>query len=114
MNDTENNALIVVIVERGKAAAIVEAARKKGVVGATMFFARGTGTPEHLSFFRINVNPMKEVALILVQRTPVRPIVDAITAAGHLTEPGTGILFTVPVGSIVGLEYLQNGEAEGE
>ena len=36
-------------------------------------------------------------------------IVGAITSAGRLTEPGTGILFTVPVGLIVGLEYLTTG-----
>jgi len=109
MNDTDNNALIVVVVERGKADAIVAAAREAGASGATVFFARGTGTKEHLSFFRIQVDAMKEVVLLLARQSQLRAIVGAITSAGRLTEPGTGILFTVPVGLIVGLEYLETG-----
>ncbi len=110
MNEAENNALIVVIVERGKADAVVEAARKHGAAGATVLFARGTGTEEHQNLFRINIDTMKEVVLILVKKTSVDSIVNAITEAGRLTEPGTGILFTLPVGLSVGLEYLQTGE----
>lgn len=103
MNGAENNVLIVVVVERGKTDAIVKAALKHGAAGATVFFARGTGTKEHRILLGINVDAMKEVVMILAQETNVHPLVGAINKAGRLTEPGAGILFTVPVGLIVGL-----------
>ncbi|MDF7806055.1 P-II family nitrogen regulator [Pontiellaceae bacterium B12219] len=101
-------AAVVAIVERGKADHLVEAARKAGATGATVFFARGTGTDEHLSFFRLQVDAMKEVALILAPQTHVEEILSAVTAAGELSEPGKGIVFTLPVGEIIGLDYLWN------
>ncbi len=112
MNSTEKNVLIIVVVERGKTDPIVEAARKHGAGGATILFARGTGTQEHLSLFGINADSMKEVVMILAQETHVYQMVGAMTTAGRLTEPGTGILFTVPVGTLVGLEYRQTGGGE--
>lgn len=112
MKHADNNALIVVVVERGTADAIVEAARGVGASGATVFFARGMGTEEQQRLFRINVDPMKEVVMILAQQASVHLIVSAVTAAGRLTAPGAGILFTVPVGLMVGLEYRKKNEVQ--
>ena len=41
---------IVAIVERGKADKVVNAAKKAGATGATIFYARGTGTTEAKNF----------------------------------------------------------------
>ncbi len=45
---------IVAIVERGKADAIVEKAKKAGADGATILYGRGTGQSEALRFFNLH------------------------------------------------------------
>ncbi len=95
--------VIVAIVERGKADRLVEAAHKAGANGATVLFARGTGTDEHLNLLRIKVDSMKEVVLILVTEAQTQQVFDAVIKAGRLNEPGKGIVFTLPVGMAVGL-----------
>lgn len=99
-----NTAIIIAIVERGKADQLVEAAKQAGATGATVFFARGTGTHEHLSLLRIKVDAMKEVVLILAKEMQVQPVFDAVVKAGRMNDPGTGIVFTLPVGMIAGLD----------
>lgn len=101
---------IFAIVERGKADVIVEAARRAGASGATVLFARGTGTEEHLSLFRIKVDAMKEVVIMLAKDSQVEAIFAAINEAGRLAEPGTGIAFAVPAGMIIGLEHRDTKE----
>jgi len=56
---------IVAIVERGKADAIVEKAKKAGADGATILYGRGTGQPEAMRFFNLHIEASKEVIIIL-------------------------------------------------
>lgn len=110
MTSEKSHLAIIAIVERGKADAIVAAAQRAGASGATVLFARGTGTEEHLSLFRIQVDAMKEVIIILAGDSQAQAVLTAISEAGHLTEPGTGIAFAIPAAMVVGFEYLQRVE----
>lgn len=105
MKSDKNYLAIIAIVERGKADAIVEAARQAGASGATIVFARGTGTAEHLSLFRLQVDAMKEVIIMLVEEVQSQVIFAAISEAGRLAEPGRGIAFAVPAAMVAGLEH---------
>ncbi|HHY10621.1 MAG TPA: P-II family nitrogen regulator [Firmicutes bacterium] len=96
---------VFVVVERGKADYIVDEAKKAGAAGATIFYGRGTGEKEFKKFFNLNVESSKEIIFILVDRKEKEPIVNALAAAGKLDDPGTGILFTVPVGELIGLHH---------
>ena len=49
----------------------------------------------------------KEVIIILVEKSILKPIKDAMVKAGDLNRPGTGILFTLPVSSVIGLTYRE-------
>lgn len=101
---------IFVIVERGKADHVVEEAKKAGAFGATVFYGRGTGEKEFKKFFNLNVESSKEIIMILTPNGEKKPIIDAVVRAGKLDDPGTGILFTVPVGDLIGLHYRSNLE----
>ncbi|HNV37510.1 MAG TPA: P-II family nitrogen regulator [Rectinema sp.] len=94
---------IVAIVERGKADAIVEKAKKAGADGATILYGRGTGQSEALRFFNLHIEASKEVIIILSDIDKYKPIYDAIIEEGNLHEPGTGIIFTFPVSELEGL-----------
>lgn len=96
---------IVAIVERGKADKIVKAAKESGATGATIFYGRGTGESEVKRFLNVNIEASKEIILILSEREKMKPIVEAMVEAGKLEEPGTGIIFTVPVANLIGLHH---------
>ena len=60
--------LITCIVQRGTAEAAVQAARKAGAQGATLFYARGTGVRQsHLGILGVTVSSEKEVIYIVAE-----------------------------------------------
>lgn len=98
---------IVGVVERGKADKVVEAAKKAGAAGATIFYGRGTGESEVKKFLNIHVEASKEVIIILTEIEKYKGIMKAMVDAGQLKKPGTGIIFTLPVESLVGLHHRE-------
>lgn len=96
---------IVAIVERGKADKIVDAAKKAGASGATIFYGRGTGESEVKKFLKVNIEASKEMILVLSEKSQLRDIMTAMIIEGKLKEPGMGIIFTVPIGNLVGLHH---------
>ena len=98
---------IVAIVERGKAEKLVKAAKESGSSGATIFYGRGTGDSEVKKFLKVNIEASKEIILILTERDKLKKIITAMTEAGDLKKPGTGIIFTLPVGHLVGLHHRE-------
>ncbi len=99
---------IIVIVERGKADKLVDLAKKAGATGATIFYARGTGTAEAKKLFNLNIEASKEAILILSEHEKSQPIIDALCEAGRLRDPGTGIIFTMPITKVVGLHHRED------
>lgn len=101
---------IVGIVERGKAEKVVKAAKKSGASGATIFYGRGTGESEVQKFLKVNIEASKEIIIILSEREKLRSIVEAMTIAGDLKKPGTGIIFTISVDHLIGLHHREEFE----
>ncbi|WIV13398.1 P-II family nitrogen regulator [Proteiniborus sp. MB09-C3] len=102
---------IIVIIERGKADYVVKKAKEAGAQGATILYGRGTGTHEAHKLFNIHIESSKEIIIILSEKAKVKPIYDAIVEAGKLNDPGTGIIFTVPIENLLGLRH-RNGIQE--
>lgn len=101
---------IIAIVERGKADYVVKKAKEAGAQGVTILYGRGTGTHEEKKLFNIHIESSKELIIILVEKDKMKPIYDAIVEAGKLNDPGTGIIFTLPVGNLLGLHHRDNIE----
>ena len=96
---------IVAIVERGKADKIVDAAKKAGASGATIFYGRGTGESEVKKFLKVNIEASKEIILILSEKSKLKDIMKSMIIAGKLKEPGMGIIFTLAVDNLIGLHH---------
>lgn len=96
---------IVAIVERGKANKIVEAAKKAGASGATIFYGRGAGESEVKKFLDVKIEASKEIIFILSEKEELREIMKAMVIEGKLKEPGMGIIFTIPIGDLIGLHH---------
>jgi len=103
MNAETAHELITVIVNRGYADDVMDAARKAGARGGTIIHARGTGKPHDEKFFGITIVPEKEEVLILAERNGAKAIRDAIGTLPCLSKPGMGIMYTTPVENFVQL-----------
>ncbi|HNR24850.1 MAG TPA: P-II family nitrogen regulator [Candidatus Bipolaricaulis anaerobius] len=99
--------VVIIVVARGQADHVVEEAKKAGALGATILFGRGTGEKEFRKFFDLHIESSKEVIFILTEEEKSRPIVKAVVEAGRLNDPGTGILFTMPVIDVIGLHHRE-------
>ena len=94
---------IFVIVDRGKAEEVVDAAKAAGARGATIMNARGSGIHETQLLFNMEIEPEKEIVLILAQKDIVEPIAASIREKMKLDEPGNGILFLLDVNKTYGI-----------
>lgn len=100
--------VILTIVEKGRAEAVIDAAVKAGSHGGSIINARGSGVHETASLFGFSVEPEKELVLILAEDTRVRDIVAQISTDLRLDEPGNGIIFVQDLARVRGL-YQANG-----
>lgn len=103
---------IVAIVERGQANKVVEAAKTVGASGATVFYGRGTGESEVKKFLNVHIESSKEIIILLSDTKNVRTIITAMVEAGRLKEPGTGIVFSLPVANLVGHKFREQFEED--
>ena len=78
-----------------------------------MLYGRGTGVHERKTFFGILIEPEKEVVLTLIPRERTQPVLQAITKAGQLERPGTGIAFALDVSQVAGIIHLANPADSG-
>lgn len=90
-------ALITCIVQRGKADAMVEAAKAAGAQGATVHFGRGSGVRERLGILGVAVDVEKEVINIVVSSEQVDRVFESMYLAGNLDTPGIGIMYVTPL-----------------
>mgnify|MGYP000150041045 CR=1 FL=1 len=94
---------IFTVVDKGKAEILIEAANKAGARGATIINARGAGSHEYQKLFAMDIEPEKEIVLILAETSAAEPIVNAIRTEMNIDEPGNGILFITDVDQAHGL-----------
>ena len=98
------NELIVVIVNSGFEEQVMTAAREAGARGGTIFNARGTAQSQDLvKFMGITLHPNKEIVFILSSREARDNIMETIKKKTGLSTAGAGILFSLPVSSVLGV-----------
>ncbi len=102
--------VIVCIVDAGFSDAVMDAAKEFGARGGTVLFARGTAGKEAETFFKITVQPEKEMVMILVPREIKDDILHALYRSVGLKTPAQGIAFSLPVDSVVGLSAPHTAE----
>lgn len=90
--------LITCIVQRGAAEEAVQAARRAGAQGATIFYARGSGVRQkHLGVLGVTVSSEKEVIYIVAASDQADRIFDKIYTAAKLDTPGMGMIYMTPL-----------------
>ena len=95
--EDQKHELIVCIVNAGFSQNVMEAARNAGAQGGTILRARGSANPEAEEFFSINIQPDKEVLLILVPKGIKDDVMKAVYKDCGLADEAKGIAFSLPV-----------------
>lgn len=101
-----NFKLIMVMVEDGRTAAVMDAARARGATGATVITSvRGEGLRPEKTFLGLDLTAARDVILFLVAAPRAREILEAIGEAGKFDEdPGSGIAIQIEIEDAVGLK----------
>lgn len=94
---------IFVVVDKGLAELVVNSAETAGSRGATVINGRGAGVHETSKLFSMEIEPEKEIVLIIAQAELIDAITNAINKATQMDEPGKGILFVVDIQKSYGL-----------
>ena len=90
-------AMIVCVVDAGKADAVLLAARDLGARNAIVYHARGWGTRERLGALGVAVETEKEVVWIIVSTEQQDVMFDGLYKAGQFDLPGRGFIGIMPL-----------------
>lgn len=93
---------IMTVVDKGNAKQVMEAARSANAFGGTVIHGRGAGIPAD-SIFPMMIEPEKDVVMIVSNVDKSNDIRSAITQQLELDQPGTGIVFSLPITKVSGL-----------
>lgn len=92
--------VILCIVNAGFSELVMDAAKEEGARGGTVIHARGTANKEAEQFFRITIQPDKEIVMILVPSDIKDKVLHAIYRNAGLKSEGQGIAFSLPVDDV--------------
>ncbi|HHW31222.1 MAG TPA: P-II family nitrogen regulator [Clostridiaceae bacterium] len=101
--DTTKYEAIFTIVDKGLADNVVEAATSVGSTGGTVIHGRGAGAHEKAKLFNIEIEPEKDIVLILSEAEKTDIIINAIREKLNIDKPGAGILFVMDVNRATGI-----------
>ncbi|MBC7086887.1 MAG: P-II family nitrogen regulator [Tissierellales bacterium] len=94
---------IITIVNRGKAEEVIEAAKAAGSKGGTIVNARGSGVNETSKIFNMDIEPEKEIVIILSKEDITDAIVTSIREKLEIDKPGNGIIFVQNINKAYGV-----------
>ena len=106
--------MIMCIVNAGFSETVMEAAKSAGARGGTILNGRGTANKEAESFFHIDIQPEKEVVMILVDKEIKDAVLHALYQKAGLDTMGQGIAFSLPVDEVVGLTPWKAVDKDGK
>ena len=106
---------IVTIVDGGYSDDVVEASKASGAKGATIINARGSTAKEPNKFFKLNIQPDKQIVLILTKKEETKTIVEAISKKAGMNTKAHALSFVLPVEDAIGMaEIFKESENEVE
>ncbi len=94
---------ITAVVDKGKAEDVIDAATAAGSRGGTIINARGSGVHETSKLFFMDIEPEKEIVLILSEKKEAEAIISSIREKLDIEQPGKGIIFVQEVSKVYGL-----------
>jgi hypothetical protein len=103
--DKIQNDLILAIIHHGYSDEFMTVAREAGAGGGTVINARGLAHEGPVKFVGVSVQDEKEIVIILTSREKKIPIMQAVSKTCGITSKAAGIIFSLPVDSVLGLNF---------
>lgn len=101
--------LILSIVNKGFKDDVMAAARGAGATGGTIIKAGGTGA-DVAKILGITISEEKEIVLIVSDMEKRNDIMNAIIDKAGVKTAAQGIVFSLPVEKVIGIEALEDAE----
>ena len=98
--------VIFCIINAGYSELVMDAAKEVGARGGTVIHAKGTANKEAEQYFKITIQPDKEIVMILVPKDIKDDVLHALYKNAGLKSEGSGIAFSMPVNHVVGLSPI--------
>jgi nitrogen regulatory protein PII len=95
--------LIVSIINQGYSDEFMTVAREAGASGGTVINARGLAHQGPVKFFGVSVQDEREIIIMVTSRDKKTPIMQAVSQAYGITSQAGGIIFSLPVDNLMGL-----------
>ncbi|WP_290653059.1 transcriptional regulator [Aquisalimonas sp.] len=99
-------ALVAILAEDLEERAI-NSAKKAGAGGVTILDARGIGTKEKKTFFGLTYEGSQSVLLFVLERQLSVKVLKQITRDLNLKSSSKGVVFTLPLEHIAGIDMEQ-------
>ncbi|MDR1748987.1 MAG: hypothetical protein LBR47_07990 [Spirochaetaceae bacterium] len=96
--------VILAVVNQGYSDELMSVAREAGATGGTIVNARSIAHEGIVKFFGISVQAEREIVTILAARETKTEIMQAISHSYGVKSDAKGIVFSVPVDSMTGLD----------
>jgi Nitrogen regulatory protein PII len=105
INEVKNSMYkaIYVIVDKGKAEDVIDAANKAGARGGTILNARGSGVNDTQKLFSIEIEPEKEKVFIITKSELKDSIIESIKSRLDIDKTNNGIIFVLDINEAYGL-----------
>lgn len=95
--------LIIAVVNNGYSEEVMAAARTAGATGGTVIHARGINSEEVEKFLGISIQAEREIIAIIARKEDKHNIMKAIAQAAGLKTPARGVVMSLPVDHVAGL-----------
>lgn len=101
---TTDHSLILAFVNQGYSEEVMDAARKAGAGGGTVFHTRRVESDDAAAFWGISIQEEREIVLILAKKEQKKAIMEAISENCGAKTDAHGIVISLPVDEIAGLK----------
>lgn len=104
MDEAVRYDLIIAVVNRGHINTVMDAARAAGAGGGTALHARRVGFEDGDNVLGFTLQPEKDLVAILAPRARKQDMMRSIGLAAGVNTEAQGLLFSLPVDDMVGLQ----------
>lgn len=105
-------AVLVAILAEDLEEKAIDAAKQAGAGGATILDARGIAAKEKRTFFGLTYEGSQSVLLFVLERKLSLQVMKAISEELKLKEHSRGVVFTVPLEHLAGIDIGQIAQFE--
>lgn len=100
-------AVLVAIVAEDLEEKAIDVAKKAGAGGVTLLDARGIGAREKKTFFGLTYEGAQTVLICVLEKKLSLSVMKALTVELELAKHSKGVVFTVPLDHIAGIDTRQ-------